>query len=411
MKFNIITLGCKVNTYESNFMKESLITNGFSFCNEISECDVIIINTCSVTDTSDKKSLKIVRRARRENSRAVLVVCGCSTQNNVDAYRNLGIDIILGNRDKSKIVQLINDFVKEKKQYEYITKERHLTFEDMEITRFDHVRAFIKVQDGCNNFCSYCIIPYVRGDLRCKSFSKVICEVENLAQNGYKEIVLTGIHTGSYKDDGKDLCDLIDCISQVNGIKRIRLSSVEITELDDKFMNLLKNNKVFCDHLHIPLQSGCDEILKIMNRKYNTDYYREKIREIRKIRPNISITTDVIVGHNYETDELFDKTYSFCKEMKFAKIHVFPFSKRTGTASSRMDHDVDEKVKKERAKKLIALSEILEEEYYAFFKGKMLDVLIETNDGNFSCGHTSNYLNVTLKENLEANEIYQREIV
>lgn len=410
MKFNIITLGCKVNTYESNFMKESLIANGFSFCNEISDCDLVIINTCSVTDTSDKKSLKTVRRVKRENPLATLVVCGCSTQNNAEAYRDLGIDILLGNKEKSKIVELVKSFMKYQESYEYITKERKVPFEDMEITRFDHVRAFIKVQDGCDNFCSYCIIPYVRGDLRCKAFEKCICEVRNLAKNGFKEIVLTGIHTGSYYDDGKDLCDLITELSKIEGIKRIRLSSVEITELNDKFMDVLKNNKVFCNHLHIPLQSGCDEILKVMNRKYDTAYYRNKIKLIREICPDISITTDVIVGHNYETDELFTKTYDFCKEMDFAKIHVFPYSKRTGTASSRMDHEVEENIKKERAKKLISLSDELEEKYYNSFKGQKLDVLIETCADGKSIGHTSNYLKVVLDEELEVNQIYQKEI-
>ncbi|MBQ6840576.1 MAG: tRNA (N(6)-L-threonylcarbamoyladenosine(37)-C(2))-methylthiotransferase MtaB [Bacilli bacterium] len=410
MKFNIITLGCKVNTYESNFMKESLITNGFSFCEETSKCDLIVINTCSVTDTSDKKSLKTVRRARRENPNAVLVVCGCSTQNNIEPYKNLGIDIILGNKDKSKIVDLVTKYLNDKEKYEYITKERSLPFEDMEITKFDHVRAFIKVQDGCNNFCSYCIIPYVRGDLRCKSFEKVICEVTNLAKNGYKEIVLTGIHTGSYNDNGRDLCDLIDGISGIEGIERIRLSSVEITELNEKFMNLLKTNKKFCNHLHVPLQSGCDEILKVMNRKYDTDYYRNKIKEIREICPDISITTDVIVGHNYETDELFNKVCAFCKEINFAKIHVFPYSKRTGTATSRMPEEVSEQVKKERARTLINISDELEKNYYDKFIGKELDVLIETNENGQSVGHTSNYLRVVLNEDLEVNKIYQRKI-
>ena len=410
MKFNIITLGCKVNAYESNFMKESLITNGFSFCDKNEECNLIIVNTCSVTDTPDKKSLKTVRRARRENPNAVLVVCGCSTQYNKDAYRDLGIDIILGNKDKSKIVELVTKYMEDKEKYEYITKERNLPFEDMEITRFDHVRAFIKVQDGCNNFCSYCIIPFVRGDLRSKSFEKVICEVTKLAENGYKEIVLTGIHTGSYNDNGKDLCDLIEAISLVDGIERIRLSSVEITELNEKFMNLLRTNIKFCDHLHIPLQSGCDEILKVMNRKYNVEYYRNKIKEIRSIRPNISITTDVIVGHNYETDELFEKVCDFCKEMKFAKIHVFPYSKRTGTATSRMPQEVPENIKKERALKLIAISDLQEQEYYNKFVGQTMGVLIETSKEGISTGHTSNYLKVSINENLAVNEIYQREI-
>jgi len=410
MKFNIITLGCKVNTYESNFMKEALTLNGFSFCEENELCDLIIVNTCSVTDTSDKKSLKTVRRARRECPNGVLVVCGCSTQNDKEKYQDIGIDILLGNKDKSKIVELVRNYLKNKEKYQMITSERNLPFEDMEITKFDQVRAYIKVQDGCNNFCSYCIIPYVRGDVRSKAFEKVICESKNLIKNGYQELVLTGIHTGSYNDNGKDLCDLIEEISKIDDIKRIRLSSVEVTELNEKFMNLLKNNKVFCDHLHIPLQSGCDEILKVMNRKYDTKYYRNKINEIRKIVPNISITTDVIVGHNYETDELFLKTYDFCKEMNFAKIHVFPFSKRTGTASSRMGGEIEETIKKERTRKLIELSEKMEQEYFEKFKGKKLDVLIETCHNGQSVGHTTNYLKVVINKELKPNQIYQEEI-
>ena len=408
MKFNIVTLGCKVNTYESNFMKESLINNGFSFSEEINDCDIIIINTCTVTDTSDKKSLKMVRRYRKENPNAIMVVCGCSTQNNASLYENIDIQIVLGNKDKSKIVDLINEYLKNKEKIVNVTKERNLPFEDMEITSFNQVRAYIKVQDGCNNFCSYCVIPFVRGHLRSKSFKKVLCECENLVKNGYKEIVLTGIHTGSYNDEGKDLCDLINAISEIEGIQRIRLSSVEITELNDKFMELLKTNKVFCNHLHVPLQSGCDEILKIMNRKYDTKYYENKINEIRSVIPDISITTDVIVGHNYETEELFEKTYEFCKKINFAKIHVFPYSKRTGTASSKMEGEVKEEIKKQRARKLIELSNLLEQEYYDSFKGKMVDVLIEKVNNGQSIGHTSNYLNVTLNEALEVNKIYQR---
>ena len=410
MKFNIITLGCKVNTYESNYISQSLIDHGFLLCEKLNEANVIIINTCTVTDTSDKKSLKMVRRVRRENPDAILVVCGCSAQNNPDVYKNLNINILIGNKEKSKVTEKVLEYINTKNNYCYITPERNIPFEDMEITNFDQVRAYIKVQDGCNNFCSYCIIPFVRGTLRCKKFDKVISECKTLAQNGYKEIVLTGIHTGSYNDEGKDLVDLINEITKIDGIKRVRLSSVEITELDDKFLNMLKENTVFCDHLHVPLQSGCDEILKVMNRKYDTEFYENKINEIRGIRPNISITTDLIVGHNFETDELFEKTYEFCKKINFAKIHVFPFSKREGTASSKMVDVVDEKTKKERARKMIVLSEKLEKEYYNKFIGSTLDVLIEENRDGYSSGHTSNYLRVKLPEVLEVNKIYNKEI-
>ena len=410
MKFNIITLGCKVNMYESNYISESLVNNGFSFCEDNQKCDVIIINTCSVTDTSDKKCLKTARRVKRENPKAILVICGCSSQNNFNPYKDLGAQIIIGTKDKSKIVDLIKEYQKTHQDYCYISTEREMPFESMSLNDFNQVRAYIKIQDGCNNFCSYCIIPYVRGDIRSRDFESIIKEAQSLAQKGFKEIVLTGIHTGSYNDSGKDLYDLIDKLSTIKGIERIRLSSIEITELNDKFMNILKNNKKFCDHLHIPLQSGCDEILKVMNRKYDTAYYEEKIKLIRRIRPDISITTDVIVGHNYETDELFMKTYEFCQKINFAKIHVFPYSKRTGTASSRMAGEVSESDKKKRTRQLINLSEILEKKYYDKFIGQMLDVLIEYNHDGKSFGHTSNYLGLTLNEILNVNEIYQRKV-
>ena len=411
MKFNIITMGCKVNAYESNYMSESLENNGFLFCDDYKNSDVVIINTCTVTNTADKKSLKEVRRIRRENPNAILVVCGCSVQNNPDKYQDLGIDIILGNNQKSKVVNLIKEYIDSHNNYCYISKDRDIPFEDMLITNFNQVRAYIKIQDGCNNFCSYCIIPFVRGNIRSKSFETINEEVTLLAKKGFKEIVLTGIHTGSYNYNGKDLCDVIDMISKIDGIKRVRLSSVEITELNDKFMTLLKNNKILCNHLHIPLQAGSDEILKSMHRKYDLNYFENKIKEIRSIRPDISITTDVIVGFPGESEELFNKSYDFCKKINFAKIHVFPYSDRVGTLASKMDNHIDEHEKRVRAGKLIELSEELEKKYYDKFKGQKLDILVEEVKDNASYGHTSNYLYVKLPEVLEVNKIYEKEII
>ena len=411
MKFNIITMGCKVNTYESNYMSESLENNGFLFCDDIKSSDIVIINTCTVTDTADKKSLKVVRRVRRENPNAILCVCGCSVQNDESKYHDLGIDILIGNKDKSQIVKLINNYMKTNNNYCYITKDRMIPFEDMLITNFEQVRAYIKVQDGCNNFCSYCIIPFVRGNIRSKDFDTIKKEVTILASKGFKEIVLTGIHTGSYNDNGKDLCDVIEMISKIEGIKRVRLSSVEITELNDKFMNLLKDNQVLCNHLHIPLQAGSDEILKSMHRKYDLKYYEDKIKEIRSIRPDISITTDVIVGFPGETEELFKKSYEFCRKINFAKIHVFPYSDRKGTLASKMDNHLDEHTKRQRAHELISLSETLEKDYYNKFVGKKLDILVEEVKDGCSYGHTSNYLYVKLPEVLEVNKIYEKEII
>ena len=405
MTFKIITLGCKVNTYESEFMLENLLHSGYIYNEE--KPDIIIINTCSVTNMADKKSRKMLRRARRENKNAILVVAGCSAQNDSDEYENMGIDILIGNREKSKIVELINNYKKTHKPYSFFTKNRDLDFENMEVEKFTtHTRAFIKVQDGCNNFCSYCIIPYVRGNIRSKKFADVIKEAEVLVANGHKEIVLTGIHTGSYSDENKDLSDVISSIAKIPGLERIRISSIEITELNDKFLDLLKVEPKIANHLHIPLQSGSDTILKRMNRKYDTAYFKNKIEQIRNIRPDISITTDCIVGHPYETEECFQEYVNFCKETAFSKLHVFPYSKRNGTASAVMPQ-IDEEEKRKRVHVLLELSEVLEHDYEEKFIGKELEVITEEYTDNYTTGFTSNYLKVYLKGGLKLNQVYK----
>jgi len=406
MKFYIETFGCKVNTYESNFMKKSMLNGGFFYVDNIKEADIIIINTCTVTNMADSKCKKFVRRVRRENENSILVVVGCSVQNNFEVYNEMDIDILLGNIGKSNIVELINNYLKTKNKYSFIENSRDLTFENMEIDNFDHTRAFIKIQDGCDNFCAYCIIPFMRGKCRSKNFDLIINEAKNLVRSGHKEIVLTGIHTGSYNDSGKDLVDVINELSRIDGLERIRLSSVEITELNNKFMEMLKLNNKFCDHLHIPLQAGSNEVLKMMNRKYDLDYFYNKVSEIRNIRPNISITTDIIVGFPEETKEMFESTYEFSNKIKFSKIHVFPYSKRNGTVASRMK-EVDGLEKTKRVHKLLELSDILEKEYNDRFKNKEVEVLIEEIKDNKSVGHTSNYLKIEVDEILEKNKIYK----
>lgn len=410
MKFNIITFGCKVNQYESNMMKENMLSSNFFYTEDLSDANIIIVNTCSVTNVADKKCLKMIRRLKREYSNAILVVAGCSSQNKQSVYESLDIDILIGNRDKSIIDKLIKEYIETEKKYVKFYNDRNLDFEDMYISDYNHTRAFIKIEDGCDNFCSYCIIPYVRGSVRSKDFDKVIKEAKELAKHGHKEIVLTGIHTGHYLNNGYDLTDLINELSKIDDIKRIRISSIEVTELNDKFLDMLKNNDKVCDHLHIPLQAGSDEILKRMNRKYDLAYYEEKIKKIRSIRPDISISTDIIVGFPYETEELFLNTLEFSKKIKFSKIHVFPYSVRVGTAAANMKEQVDEVVKKMRVKRLMAVSHMLEVDYYNKFKDKELDILIETCDNNVSEGHTSNYLLVSVPENIKVGEIVRRKI-
>lgn len=408
MKFNIVTFGCKVNQYESNMMKERMLSSNFFYVENISEANIIVVNTCSVTNVADKKCLKMIRRIKREYPNSILVVAGCSSQNKQEIYENLDIDILIGNKDKSKIDILLKEYIKNHKRYVKFYNDRKLDFEDMLISDYNHIRAFIKIEDGCDNFCSYCIIPFVRGSVRSKNFETVIKEAKLLTQKGHKEIVLTGIHTGHYMDNDYDLTDLINELSKIEDLLRIRISSIEITELNDKFLNMLSTNKKVCDHLHIPLQAGSDEILKKMNRKYDLKYYEEKIKKIRMIRPDISITTDIIVGFPYETDKLFNETLEFSRKINFSKIHVFPYSIRLGTSAANMPNQVDESIKKERVKKLMDLSETMEKEYYNKFVGKELDILVEECDNNVSIGHSSNYLMIRLNEKLEVGQIYKR---
>ncbi len=406
MKFYIETFGCKVNAYESNYIKNSLIASGFLFTDKMNEANLIIINTCTVTNTADSKCKKFVRRVRRENKDSILVVVGCSVQNNFAEYQNMDIDILLGNIGKSNIPNLIKEYIETNEKYNYYSQNRDLTFEDMQIDNFDHTRAFIKIQDGCDNFCSYCIIPFMRGKCRSKDFNTIMKEAQELVKSNHHEIVLTGIHTGSYNYEGHDLVDVINELSKIDGLERIRLSSVEITELNDKFMTMLKNNSKFCNHLHIPLQAGSDNTLKKMNRKYDMNYFFDKINTIRSIRPDISITTDIIVGFPEESDEDFNETYVNAQKLKFSKIHVFPYSKRNGTKASMLK-EVKDIEKTNRVHKLIELSNQLELEYNHQFNGKEVEVLIEEVKNNISVGHTSNYLKVQIPKKLEKNKLYK----
>ncbi len=406
MKVGIYTLGCKVNTYESNFIISLFKEKGFVISDFDDMCDIYIINTCTVTNNSDKKSEKIIRNAIRRNPDACIVGIGCHMEYNKDK-KIPGVNITIGNYNKSKIVELVEEWFKNKQDIITFSDMNNVAFEDMEINHFENrTRAFVKIQDGCNNFCSYCVIPYVRGRCRSKEEIKVISEITTLVNNGYQEIVLTGIHTGNYgRDINTCFSDLVTNILKINGLVRLRISSIEITELDDQFLELLKND-ILCNHLHIPLQSGCNKILRLMNRKYDTDYFYDMINKIRKVRPDISITTDIIVGFPDENDDDFNETMEFVKKINFSKVHVFPYSKRDGTVAAKMPNQVNESDKKLRTKQLISLSNQLEKEYSLNFINKELDVLIEKTDNNYSYGHTSNYLYLKIKKALKSNMIY-----
>jgi len=411
MKVCIYTLGCKVNTYESEYMMNLFQENGYTLSSFDEICDIYVVNSCSVTNTADTKTRKIIRECRRKNNNAVIAVVGCYIQNHHQDLQD-DIDIMLGNKDKSKIVSYVEEYLKNKQKIKQIYNMQQQEFEAMEITSFPtKTRAFVKIQDGCNNYCSYCIIPYVRGNLRYKEKDLVIKEVSNLVEKGYKEVVLTGIHTGSYGNSEYRFVDLLKDLIKIDGLYRLRISSIEITEINDEIIELLKNSNIIANHLHIPLQSGSNNILRAMNRKYDLDYYEHIINKIRSVRPDIAITTDIIVGFPGESDEDFNNTLAFVKKINFSFVHVFPYSKRDGTVASKMDNQIDVPIKKMRARELGNLAKCQDREYCYNFLNKEIEVLTEVYHDGYVVGHTSNYLKVKFKgDQSDINKIYKVKI-
>ena len=395
MKYFIYNLGCKVNSYESNVMSDNLINNGF-ISSSIDDADVVIINSCCVTNTADNKTMKLIRHVRNSYD-VVLVVVGCFVQSHKDDLSSIPGDILIGNRNKSIVSDYIFRFLDNHERIEDIYDVSNVSFESMKLNNYDHTRAFVKIQDGCNNFCSYCIIPFTRGGVRSKAKEDVICEVKDLISNGHKEIVLTGIHTGNYSDGDYDFACLLNDLVLIEGLERLRISSIEITEINDRVIDVIKNHSVLVDHMHIPLQSGSDTILKSMNRKYDVKYFIDKINLLRSIRPDINITTDVIVGFPGETDELFLETIESIKKIGFSKLHVFPYSRRSGTVADKMDNQVDECVKKKRVRVLLDLSHDLEISYMNRFIDKKVSFIPEVLKDGFLIGHTGNYLLIKCK--------------
>ena len=410
MTFAIHTFGCKVNIYESEYVINLMQANGYTMVDFDSEADIYIINTCTVTNEADKKDRKLIHTTKEKHKDSILIVMGCYSQLNADS---IDADIVIGNKHKSKIIELINQF---KINNEKIVKVENITetnFEDMYINRFvAHTRAFVKIQDGCNSFCTYCAIPYARGGLRSKEPETVINEVTNLVNNGYQEIVLTGIHTGRYgKEINTNLETLLKELVKIKGIFRIRLSSIEINEITDGIIDLIKNNDIMAKHLHIPLQSGCNEILQLMGRKYTVEYFIDKIDYIRSQIDDISITTDLIVGFPGETDEYFEKTINTLNKIRFTKVHTFPYSKRTGTVAATMPNQIDGVVKKCRTKEVIALSEKYEQMFYQSKIGKSYDGIVETRKDGKKIIITTNYIPVELHEKITNNEKVKLQII
>ncbi|GED20285.1 MULTISPECIES: tRNA (N(6)-L-threonylcarbamoyladenosine(37)-C(2))-methylthiotransferase MtaB [Kurthia] len=402
------TLGCKVNHYETEAIWQLFKDEGYERKDFDHQADVYVINTCTVTNTGDKKSRQVIRRAVRQNPDAVICVTGCYAQTSPAEIMAIpGVDIVVGTQDRSKMLGYIEQYRAERKPINAVRNiMKNRVYEELDVPYFtDRTRASLKIQEGCNNFCTFCIIPWARGLMRSRDPKEVINQAQQLVDAGYLEIVLTGIHTGGYGQDLKDynLAQLLrDLEAQVKGLRRLRISSIEASQLTDEVLQVLKESKVIVNHLHIPIQSGSDTVLKRMRRKYTMEFFGERLDRLKEVLPDLAITSDVIVGFPGETEEEFMETYNFIAKHQFAELHVFPFSKRTGTPAARMEDQVEEEVKNERVHRLLTLNDQLAKEYASRFDGELLEVIPEdiTSEGEHAgmlVGHTANYLKVVFE--------------
>lgn len=403
------TLGCKVNHYETEAIWQLFKEAGYERKEYESKADVYVINTCTVTNTGDKKSRQVIRRAIRHNPDGVICVTGCYAQTSPAEIMAIpGVDIVVGTQDRHKLLGYIEEYRRERQPINgvgNIMKAR--VFEELDVPAFtDRTRASLKIQEGCNNFCTFCIIPWARGLLRSRDPEEVINQAQQLVDAGYKEIVLTGIHTGGYGEDLKDynFAKLLKELDErVAGLKRIRISSIEASQITDEVIEVLDQSDKIVRHLHIPLQSGSNTVLKRMRRKYTMEFFAERLTKLKKALPGLAVTSDVIVGFPGETEEEFMETYNFVKDHQFSELHVFPYSKRTGTPAARMEDQVDENVKNERVHRLIALSDQLAKEYASAYEGDVLEIIPEESfkeqDGthNLYVGYTDNYMKVVFE--------------
>lgn len=420
-KVAFLTLGCKVNSYETEAMQALLLAAGASIVEFHEVADIYVVNTCSVTNMADRKSRQMLHRAKKNNPEAIVVAAGCYAQTAEEAaMKETGVDVVIGNNQKKDIVEILQNYMAgvENKRLEIA---RETEYEDLNLTtQVEHTRAYIKIQDGCNQFCSYCIIPYARGRIRSRNPQNIVEEVKRLAASGYQEVVLTGIHLSSYgqpaENETQPLLALIHRLNEIDGIKRIRLGSLEPRIITENFVKTLCGCEKVCPHFHLSLQSGSDTVLKRMNRKYTTKEYAESVEILKKYYDRPAITTDIIVGFPQETEEEFQETLEFAKQIGFSKIHVFKFSRRKGTVADKMSGQVDETVKTKRSERLMALEEALGEEYRECLKGKEEQVLFEESsmvDGEVcQTGYTERYVRVAVKteQNL-SNQLIQVKIV
>lgn len=408
-----VTLGCKVNQYETNAMTQKFLEKGYQIIEEITpenediKPDICIINTCTVTNMSDRKSRQMLRRMKEKNPSTIVVAVGCYAQVAKNELAKIPeIDLVLGNNEKVEIVKYVEEYINNHiNNVELDDVMYSKEFSDFgDVTYTEKTRAVIKIQDGCDRFCSYCIIPYARGRVRSRKPESIISEITQIASKGIKEVVITGIHIASYGKDfvmSKDsklanyrLIDLLEEINEIQGIQRIRLGSIEPLLITEEFVERLKKLEKICHHFHLSLQSGCDETLKRMNRRYTTEQFKEIVRLLRNAYSDVNLTTDVIVGFPGETDEEFNKTYQFLKEIKFYKMHIFKYSPRKGTKAAVMPNQINGGIKEERSKKLIELSDRNEIEYNKLYIGKNVEVLFEEEKDGMYKGHTQNYIMV-----------------
>lgn len=411
--FNIQTLGCKVNQYESEAIEELFLDRGFEKKDE--GADIYVINTCTVTNMSDRKSRQTISRARRDNPDALIAVMGCYSQVKPEEIKKIdGVDIILGSRNKEEVVDLCEDFFEDEEQIEdVISLSETKTLEELQIeNQSEMTRAYIKIQDGCNMYCSYCMIPYARGHISSRDMDSIVEEAKRLADNGFKEIVLTGIHVSSYGKEKElkeksDLIEVIENVAKVSGVERIRLSSMEPRHITREFLERMKATGKACDHFHLSLQSGSDHVLKLMNRKYDTKLYKEKVDLIREVFPNAGLTTDIIVGFPQETEEDHKETLDFVKEIGFSKIHVFKYSMRSNTPAASMKGQINGNIKKERSHDISALEKEISRKFLKKQEGKTLRVLFEGKSDmeGYMSGYSTNYLRVNVKDDLKENDI------
>lgn len=403
-KVAFCSLGCKVNQYETNAMAQKFIEHGYEVVEFDEYADVYIVNTCTVTNVADRKSRQMLRRAKEINKDATLVACGCYAQVAKDELKKIPeIDLIIGNNEKNDIIQIVENHISQKGAEDLVSDVMYkLDYVELGTTTYtEKTRAVIKVQDGCDRFCSYCLIPYARGHIRSRKIENVIEEIKKVVEEGINEVVITGIHIASYGRDfkGKNigLIDLLEEINKIQGLHRIRLGSIEPTIITDEFVERLSKLDKICDHFHLSLQSGCTETLKRMNRRYTTEEFRDVTKRLRAKFPNAALTTDIIVGFPGETDDEFNTTYEFLKDIAFYKMHIFKYSQRKGTKAAVMPNQVDGKIKEERSKKLIELSNENEYNYNKKYIGKQVEVLFEEREGEYLKGHTTNYIVVKHK--------------